>query len=353
MANKIAVQTKALARRYGKPKSTPGWLALGGAALGVAGDIDFLVSLPSKWPVIVEFLDSWGAPILMVLGFGWLWWVGREGDNANRGGDSPSQLDLRAMSDGDFRRCVMDLEAATAADLEAPEKQSRYYMEILGDAVAVFDEAHKRGFMTDDERGQPGQAPSIQMSCNWLAVVSQNIAKKTGTVLAPETRSVPLIPRTEVSVKEKEAIERIRVLWFSEGKDASWSAIKLFDRIRGDLESHTSLTRFFQKPLDDLQASRDAMSECVRNKSTASLGEVYQRFGEFSKQYMREVLPWFERVEVDGIEVKKEPYAEAFRQWRERHDRFRDGLLRIGNRSDSTELRERLRQNGIWLPEND
>lgn len=309
------------------------------------GDVDFLANF---LPDAISFTREWGV-------FGGVIWLGfllLRPPKADAHRNSPPQLDLRAMSDSEFRRCVMDLGARARAYLDAPEKQSEYYVEIQGDAVAVFDEAHKRGFMTDHERGQPGQAPSNQMTCNWLAVVSQNIAKKSGTVLAAEARSTPAVSHTEVSVKEQEAIERIRVLWFSEGKDASWSAFKLFDRIRGDLESHTSLTRFFQKPLDGLQASRDAMSKCVRNKSTATLTEVYQRFGEFSQQYMS-VLPWFERVETDGIKVTREPYAKAHRQWQERHSKFRDGLLRIGNRSDSIELRECLRQYGVWLPDND
>ncbi len=172
--------------------------------------------------------------------------------------------------------------------------------------------------------------------------------------LIQQTEVKPTTPSTEQSLSdnEKEAIERIRVLWRSEAHDASWSAIKLFTQVKDAEERLTSLAELLERPLDDLLASRKAMDMRVSNKSTATLDEVCQCFGEFFQNY-KNVFQWFHKVEEDGIVVTEAPYTEAHGQWKERHNRFRDELLRIANRADSIELRRGLEQYGTWVPQND
>lgn len=66
-------------RRYFRRDQVPGWLAVGWTVVEKAGDIDFLVSLYSRIPgSIMRFLSEWYWIGLLLFGFVWLWWVGRD-----------------------------------------------------------------------------------------------------------------------------------------------------------------------------------------------------------------------------------------------------------------------------------
>src|SRR5690606_28345665 len=93
------------------------WALILFSGIGKAGDVEFVASMvgrfnrrwPGVRPMISEQWEAWGWLVVMLGGFGWLWWTGRqrssertvtgfrEGGRAEAGDISPADCDRQAV----------------------------------------------------------------------------------------------------------------------------------------------------------------------------------------------------------------------------------------------------------------
>lgn len=199
----------------------------------------------------------------------------------------------------------------------------------------------------------PGYRPIQRIERTRESVVFDRVVKMFDRLWERAESPTPRTATEPTPPKEREAIERVRVLWRSHAKHTSWSALKLFVHLKNDLENHTSLALLLQGPFDELQESRENMRVLVHNETSATLAEICQGFGEFHLRY-RNVVDWIHRIEErENIEITSEPYTRSYNEWATRKAAFRDKLDDIIMRSDATELRKGLADYGANLPEYD